>query len=939
MDFDLVHHKDVISIMESFQNKIEALNNAKKSQIMDNSGIKKTILNSIEDTDHELQLKTQAIVRTRLTQSKVLPIMSPRKTKNIVKTEVAKYNESEDGIFNLLKKKSKDLKPISSLKNTNSYSKTEQSICNRPRSRPKSHLLPIGRHDPLEKPPSVGFERIEKYGLQRLSESGYIQPHDIVNHVKDLVLVEPFKGENKHKNISASPIYKLDPDPYRYATSRSIGFDTATSKDSKKNKIENSTCLLSYLIPISNGIPNEKSREFIDFRRNNSTIWEQIEFVLSMIRKFCENRGLTSQILDGQYIACVSQLDPDTITDNHITQCFFDQEKLINKKCSYGFGFVGKDAEKKAATYIQSIWRGFSARRLVRRLMRCTKAAKTIQNLFRVSIMTTKFKSYLQNERRKKLELYDYITSEPASFNIDRPHVLVQIISSNLSTEIGRLQFLDNKFTTLVLVVRRPLPTHVSELFYSLSNKDPRLHILSSHFNLPDSIPMEQIFSSDVQMLNRILQISNLNPILIDPKENNIALIDGSRLLNGTILSPSPNRFLQFKSRVSMIRFLESAGCHVLEVSQELYDRDSLCHTISRLSIDNTQIPQWIIRRSDGDIALINMHDFGLFEKIKSNLNYLTNDEIEDGSLVNLLSQTISDELLRSLHPINEISSIQFLRGLSYTGGTIEAAPQHPKSISCVSFFVPPVGHPHITGSWETLFLSAFTPFASIHPAFMVPKEKLKKYSLKIASECSSKRITGTSVSKFYYSVRSNINSMNEEKLKMVLSAHELFISATDLTLNQLLLNTVLKTRFDEESMSMGPSTFAYVQDTCEIPDGVTFSQFKSKLSELYFSLDKNIFLVHSLSNDMIFGIVIIADNVEDLIRLVSRIFNVLLGLIPEKNNVNGSKLVKYIAAIDFLKSQFDSAKELLTTVNNSRNNTLPSAEQAQKIFFKNPKI
>lgn len=44
-------------------------------------------------------------------------------------------------------------------------------------------------------------------------------------------------------------------------------------------------------------------------------------------------------------------------------------------------------------------------------------------------------------------------------------------------------------------------------------------------------------------------------------------------------------------------------------------------------------------------------------------------------------------------------------------------------------------GEVHITGTWENLYISEFEKFATIHPAFIVKPEKLRKHTMKYADE------------------------------------------------------------------------------------------------------------------------------------------------------------------------------------------------------------
>ena len=566
---------------------------------------------------------------------------------------------------------------------------------------------------------------------------------------------------------------------------------------------------------------------------------------------------------------------------------------------------------------IQSVWRGFVARRQIRAIMRNNAAARMIQRQFRTFVIVTKFKAKLFKEHNNLISKYEQKNLDTTANSFDVPHVQVHFINSYNSVELGRLSYLANKNTTLVLFTHNSFPTDVTTLITKFTENDLNLHIMPTHFNLPDNINLEEIFSMDIPIITKIKQIANKHPIFIFPQINKISLIDVSEKMGADIMAPSPNKYIMFDTRQSILRLLNSAGLKTFETSERIYERQVLVKTITQLCVSLQKIINWRLRLPDGTCAWYGINDFTLIDQLIANKNVLSPEDIEDPNFIGLLEQSITNDLPKVLNLTSSFTNTdQFIRKFVSNGGTIEALPLNTKSYICASFFVPRLGSPQILGTWETIYLSAFEPFASIHPAFSVNRERLKKRIMKIANQCSVKRLLGVNTIKFFYGTHVNYNVKTDEdpNYKMKFVADDLVLCSMEEYLPELVSEMITKSKFDPESMSIGPATYTYVQSLVELPTEIDFLEFKEKLTENDIAVDSKVFLLPHLKRKDAVGLAVFEQSVDRLINVVFRVFTVITSSIFEIEEDCDAKVVSYLKAISFLKGQLESGGEIQST-------------------------
>lgn len=800
-------------------------------------------------------------------------------------------------------------------------------------------LPQVNNHDPRADPPPINDTIVDKYGLQHLTESRHVRQENINEHLKGLFVVSPFKKDIGADYRNFKQNYYLDPVTPAKVEKERPKLDLLRIP-SDEDDAALSTATGHYIFTLVNGIPVSSSQEFQAFKRYHSTVWESIEIILNMLTPICEQYGMSEIKVDGNIITEFTKYEPDEIPVARLFRCFMTLPRTKLTSTKVGFGFVGPKAEEKAATFIQSIWRGYNARRVVRMIRRQNAAAKTIQDQWRVYKNWKLFIKALEHERQKKMLRFESFQNDSSAFRLNEPHVLVHLVSSFDSIEVGRLTFLKNKNTTLVLYLRKAPPPEISNIIRNIFTDTQRLHVLTSSLRLPNNFIIEDLFASDPKIMKQIKLIAGPMPIYIFPTITHYALVDSSIKLNALALAPSPSRVQMYTSRESMRRILKNTGSRLFESSLEIFDNDTLCSELAGLAVSNIQIQTWVLRTNDESIGWLNMSDFVLIEQLRAHRNTLTEDDLLDKSFRDVLKQNISKDLKHVLNTTGQNTPENFIHNFFTVGGLIEAGPLHLKSGPAVAFFVPPVGRPSIVGSWETLYISQYEPFATIHPAFTVAREKLKKKTLKIAAECSSKRLIGINVIKYFYSARNVIDSENfEDQYKMKLTPDNLVIGKIDESMNQFFAQALLKTSFDEESMSIGPSKYAYVQRRFEMPVAIDLATLREKFENYSIPIDLKVFFLPSFNDNSIYSFLVAEDTPEKLVNLVYNTLVTLVDYIFEIEKYPKSEVLKYLASIEFLKQQYDTTKELSSTLLMKKIKTPPIRKSLEQRLFQFDKL
>ncbi|OHT06390.1 hypothetical protein TRFO_05589 [Tritrichomonas foetus] len=794
-------------------------------------------------------------------------------------------------------------------------------------------LPQVDKHDPKADPPPVNEMIVKKYGLQQLNEIKVIKDEKLQDHLKGLVTVSPFKKDIAADYRNFNQNYYLDPVKPQEEVPEKPKIDMLQIP-SDDDDAALSTATGHYIFTLINGVPNPLSQEFQHFKSHNSPNWESIEIILNMLTPICEQYGLSEIKVDGNIIAEFIKYEPDEIQTARLFRCFLILPRRKRISTKVGFGFVGPNAQDKAATLIQSIWRGFNARRVVRMIKRHNIAAKIIQSRWRVHQLSVLFVQALEKDRKKKMLRFDALQTDTTGYRPSEPHLVIYLIGSFDGVEIGRLTFLNNKASTIVLYLRKAPPPDVAEIIRSLSIDNSRLHIIVTSLKLPTNLSIEDLFVSDLNAMKKMRLFAGQMPIYIVPTRIHYATVDSSIKLSALALVPSPVRIQMYESREAVRRILKNAGTELFESSSEIFDYDSLCKELSGLAVTSLKIQSWVLYTNDGSIGWLNTSDFSLLEKLRAHKDAVSEDDLMDASFREILQQNIAKDLPHTLYTTGDIEPESFLRNFVSIGGTIEAGPQHTKSAPAAAFYVPPIGHPEIVGTWETLYISAHEPFASIHPAFTVNRDKLKKKTYKIAAECSSKRLIGTSVVQYYYSARNLYDSEeNEEMVQMKLTPTDLIIGKLYEALPQFYAQTILHVNFDEESMSNGPSTYIYVQRSVIFPEAIPLAELKARCHQFLVPVDVRVFFTPSLNDQSVYSMLIVEEAPERLIYLVYRTFVTLSDNVFILENDLNAPLFSYLNAIEFLKQQYDSTNDLSSTVLSKKMKHTVTQVREQRVF------
>lgn len=795
-------------------------------------------------------------------------------------------------------------------------------------------------HDPKAEPPPLSDSTIMKYGLQQLSESRLVKEDSLKNRLQDLITVSHFKKDLAADYRNFSQNYYLDPiEPQPEPT------DDKPMIDLNQILSDDDDAMLSaatghYIFTLINGKPSQQSAEFQLFKQYNATNWESIEIILNMLTPICEKYGLNEIKVDGNIIAEFTRYDPDEIQMVRLFRCFksLPRNKRLNSKI--GFGFVGPKAEDKAAILIQSIWRGYNARRVVRMIRRENVAAKIIQSQWRVYKLSHLFAKEIENDRHKKLLRFDASQADPSFYKPNNTHVIVHYVTTLDAVELGRLAYLQNQSAHIILYFRTSLEKDIIELIKNISLDTKRLHIIVSSLRLPNNFSIEDLFASDLKAMNSVKIIAGPAPIYIVPTESHYALVDSANRLNALAFVPSPSRMQIYESRESIRRILKIGSSTLFESSSELFDNDSLYKELAGLTVSNVRVQMWILRANDNSIAWLNSHDFSLIEKLKTHSNALTEEDFLDKSFREMMKQHIAKDLLNILNTTGNTQPDAFLRNFLAIGGTIEAGPQQAKSSPAVTFFVPPVGAPKIVGSWETLYISCFEPFATIHPAFTVNRDKLRKKTNKIASECSSKRIIGLNTIQYFYCPRKIFDEYSiEEEMHMKLTPNDLYIGKIDPVLNQLFIQTMINVTFDEESMSIGPSTYCYVQRRVPLPEPIEANEMKHKCREYSVPINEKVYLVPFLNDNSNYSMLVVEDTPEKLIHLVYRTLITISDNIIPIEKYPRCEILKCVSAIEYLDNQLETSNEITSTLLMKKVKDFPQLHEEPSRLFQFEKL
>ena len=940
---EYVHKRDITTIFSQLHDDVKGIEKNIEESSIDQKQIEDQINELITNADRDLRLKTQAIMRTKLGYSNVLPLscsIQSIKANNattpaspIVKPKVA----SSDIKTNPLIASNANSNQNSFISSTNSPPITplrrftpvkDLKICKRAataktpyrkREIPTRamHDLPVYNwHDPAQPPPPIPKTAINTYGLNRLVESRLIPESALKDEFKGLLKTFPLKSEPKIYN-SSIPNYKMDEDNPKTLTKifTSIKPTTPTIKINFVKSLEEEEDLTGkFVFTLKNGVPDPLDPEFINFKRQYSDKWEEVSIVLDMLRLMCERNCQIEQKVIGSVVIELTELDPDSIPPEKLMTCFINRTTRRGKKKNpkYGFGFIGPNKEAKAAIVIQSIWRGFYARRFVREIKRNQIASRIIHRFWKKANALKVFREHYKNEFKKRLRHYENNHSHP-TIRDDIPFVVVQLMEKHSGSYFGRCEMLSNPNCIVVVYTRKTVPISHIENMRSICSDYNRIQFIASQEKLPSSLPIEDVLACDARSLAKIRTAADRNRIFILPSHASNTVIEIAYKLSALAIMPSTNRIMIFQTHEAVRRLLKSANVKLFECSDEIFDKNSLCKALCALAVTHLSIQQWRIRVSSGVVGWVNTSDFTLLERLKANSDILTEKDLDDENFLKLLEQSLASDLNVIVETIRTKQRVNLLREVWMNGALVVEGPRQTKASPEVAFYIPLSGSPKIIGTWEVIFLSLYEPFAAIYPSFSVDTNKLKKTSMKIAEKFSEKQMIGYNVIKYWYSTRAFTNSLDETKIKMALTADDVCFMQYEEILPLFLLEQILGRKFDENTMSFGQSTYAYVQEHCELPQPIDQNDLMNKLQSVFLPTENKVKMFQDFTSPSSYTLLVIEESPSALINLVYRVMTVLIDVIFSTSLKGTEPLFEYIHAIEYLKKQIDEG-ELTST-------------------------
>lgn len=704
----------------------------------------------------------------------------------------------------------------------------------------KGNRMPkVDRKDPQAPAPLLNYDEsyvnqlINSHGLQMMNESGLIRNDQLNAHFDSLLNIIPMTPEFVVQNVlpATQQNYILDTNHEEEVIDEPI--DASTFPEDCE-LIEEEQNEVSYIpqrktFTLYDGFPDEDSPEFMDFQKAHLDIWESIVYFLGMARRICEDFGIKEQTIDCKIFAELSKMDPDQVSKSRLMQCFatrsksnqkyeisFDHSKNSRrlKAGNFGFGFKGKNAQKRAAIMIQSLWRGCIARSRLKNDKKRKAAAETIQKWFRFANRIRKFRKSLLATKTKRYKQYEsiqdfWISGKTFLSNQKQTRFVIVVADSHDPDEIAHIQNLKhNKFKSfslnnedeiaLVVFSRFPFPISITDFLKSKleASQQRRLHFVVPKMHFPCSLPLEDVIASDKTAIARISNITFGKKPLFFPNENSQSLVEVSCQLDAVIISPSPKDFNGKVGLLSEIKanILQNAynqkekddEFHINDQNEdphavfniktndlfystsEIKTKWEICVALADACIYNLDVDQWIIRDNYDCrfFGWITVSDIVLLNKIKSSMEHLTSKDLAESFFRDNLIKFFMDDLVSITTIPSYIDKEQFFEKIYQKNGKgviIEESPKRPISRPSVALFVGPNRFSvdngcneqceyHITGTWENLYLSTYEPFASIHPAIITNGKQLQKAAHRIADQISKERLIGDCVIDFWYS-------------------------------------------------------------------------------------------------------------------------------------------------------------------------------------------
>lgn len=914
MDETYVHQRDVAKILTELQKEIQKVEEKYRDN-PDSADLANEIQALIDATDRDLRLKTQAIVRHRLSQSRLLPLKCPPPGKTRATSVLAAppLPPLPDPGSRASRVRGLDdqsvpvpIEPIRfpvKRETVTSYGapSRQRKIPDLPATLPR-----VDWHDPSAPVPDLPPTAIDTYGLQQLNESGHIRNSDLQKHLSGLVTVSPYTYDMPRVAFGGESFLLARGDEEREGETNEVPSERMDERNKVETPVEEPVG--KFVFKMVDGVVDADSEVFSEFKRAYQNVWEPITIVVKMLGKLCEKFGLREQYVIGETVVEVSKMEPDTVSEEKLFECFLNQIESARKNPSrYGFGFVGVNAERKAAIAIQSLWRGFSVRRAIRNVRKNHAAARIIQRFFRTYKTLLAFKANLAAAISRRKLAFEKSQSDVQACDTTKAHVIVHLIDTYSPGELGRVQELLNPYATLVIFSRAPLPTYIAEFLRNNVEDQARLKFLVPQQRLPRTLPIEDVLASDARTMTRIKETAGGHPIFLLPTRPQESEIELAMKMNAYVIAPIPSKADIYQAKEPARRFLGIAARHLMDGSGEVFDKASLSAALSSLAIGNLAIGQWIVKCNNGEVGWVNSTDLVLLERLKANTQVLTEKDFEDESFRQLLAQNVATDLEKIIHTINGTCKKDFLRNAYVNGAIIEEAPRQPKSAPSCAFFAAPGKEPRIVATWEKLYISLYEEFATIHPAFSVDNNKFTAKSMKLAKAASERQLFGYSVVDYWYSIRTTFNELDEKDTKLKLTPENVDFTKTERLLPYMLAEAMLKRRMDG-------SSYVYVQQTLVLPIDISIEALNTKCMSFGVPIGEKVFFVPHLQETFIVGLVVTEKSPNRLIELVYRTLCTLSENVFTIQDPT-AHLYQYCNAIEYIKNQIDEQKEIHSTV------------------------
>lgn len=951
MDAQYVHQRDLQTILTELEDnlkKIAASSPENPDQIQDT---KKEISKLINNADTDLRLKTQTIVRSRLGISKTLPAnaidtdyvasMHVIKSKRAVVPDLQPEFKAPSPERYKLKTPKRRIEPKESLPvlrtippviPTRPKTAADKMRLNKVIHKPK--LPRPDFRDPAAPLPKLEEKQISENGFFSLTEKGLLHNSDIQGKLDDTITVEPFIYDYANIPINRQQTYKLSQD------------DTTESEEEQAKKIAQQKSLIPQptqkqsqstrpAIIFINGDPLVTSSEYIAFRRAYANIWEQIEIILPMIKRFCEKYVITRAKVDTKLLYECCNLDPDDVTEPRMWSLFvgLDEDEFKKKKISqkYGFGFIGPDAERRAAICIQSIWRGYESRRLLRNIRRNNAAARIIQRCFRNSLVRKKFLSFHDTETKKRAKMYETHQNELGVYDSNRKTFIVHLIEDDSPMNFARLTSMVDNTSLLFFFFKHPIHTTIKARFRKFAKAPDMINFCSPSFKkLPAYFSVEDMIASDLPMIQKIKLIAvNTSGVLI-PNSISVATIEASLRLNAVVLSPTLMRISLYSQRDAIRRIFTGINLPILSGSAEIFDMNTLCNNLTDLSMTFPNVSRWLMHGNNGNFAWVNTTDVSLLENIAENKIMESENAREIAHFREILFQFYFNNLMKIISTTGNKEKQPFMRQMYENGFTLEAAPWMVRCSPEALFVLTPNEKVKIAGTWERLFISAYEPFAIIVPAFIAPVKEIKDKTEKIANECLTKHLFGYNIVTYYYAVDEDKEKNKDMKLTLFTDNLKLGVYAETLPLHAA--EMFCGSPFSSETLNLGDNEFVYVQEKLLLPYPAEIDFIEQKMQSFDIPVNKKVFVLPSIFDHMKIGLVIKESSVDALISLCLRTMKFLAEDLYEDPVGAQTALAEYVRAVSNLKSQMTISKELTSTF--ITNKVVYGTEEVKSQFY-----